>query len=444
MNLRCFHVLAVVLLAATVMADTETNAMPEVKDYYRYRLPDARRAAMEEYGGMGSEAAVLRALRWLRKHQSDDGSWGNERYRPALTGLALLAYLGHGDTATSAEFSETWQKAVDFLLGSQTPEGHFEGRDSHDYTQPIVAFALCEAYGMTGSGPLRKAAAKAIAPIIRGQNHCGGFNYNLKGPVDTRNDLSYIAWCVQALNAAKMSDIDVVGLDACLNRAVAGVRRNYGDKVDGCGFGYSAPGRSGLTGAGVVCLQLLGRSADVEVKKPLVWLSTAKCSWNMEAVGWQWKRYALYYWYYVAQAMFHAGGDMWEQWELQMQPTLVLNQRVIARDASGYTTPSGVAHEIGSWTSPGTRGVGGFHPMLPTLLSVLMLETYYRYPPVHAVRPVTRISTRHTSGGGQEAAGWDASQEETRRQAKETSETDDLIRQAAEEELRMRSRKNKW
>ena len=43
-----------------------------------------------------TEQAVLRGLAWLQKVQNADGSWG-ERNRGAMTGLALLCFLGHGE-----------------------------------------------------------------------------------------------------------------------------------------------------------------------------------------------------------------------------------------------------------------------------------------------------------------------------------------------------------
>ena len=42
---------------------------------------------------LNTETSVLRALRWLKTKQLDDGSWPNTK--PAMTALSLLAYLAH-------------------------------------------------------------------------------------------------------------------------------------------------------------------------------------------------------------------------------------------------------------------------------------------------------------------------------------------------------------
>jgi hypothetical protein len=56
-----------------------------------------RQAAIGAYGGKWgqyAEAAVLRALEWLRINQNPDGSWGtNSPDKEGYTGLALLTYL---------------------------------------------------------------------------------------------------------------------------------------------------------------------------------------------------------------------------------------------------------------------------------------------------------------------------------------------------------------
>ncbi|OVE73719.1 hypothetical protein BVX94_03120, partial [bacterium B17] len=64
------------------------------------RSPGARGQALARYGGgVSTEAAVLRCLRWLKKTQNDDGSWGNATEpKTWAPGLALLALLNHGET----------------------------------------------------------------------------------------------------------------------------------------------------------------------------------------------------------------------------------------------------------------------------------------------------------------------------------------------------------
>jgi len=119
-----------------------------------------------------SERAVLNALRWLKSVQEEDGAWSlasgggpvgkhSTGATPAMTGLALLAYLAHGETPNSEEFGPTVEKGLRWLQRAQESDGRFSGRDNHDYSHPIATFALCEAYGMTKNPLLAPVAEPA-------------------------------------------------------------------------------------------------------------------------------------------------------------------------------------------------------------------------------------------------------------------------------------------
>ncbi|TRZ79941.1 hypothetical protein D4R86_05140, partial [bacterium] len=109
-----------------------------MRGIYGSRSPGARGAAIAGGGGGSeTEASVLRALRWLKVNQSSEGSWPTTK--PAMTALALLTFLAHGETPSSEEFGFTVEQALKFLLDSQDASGRFAGRDGHDYSHPIVA-----------------------------------------------------------------------------------------------------------------------------------------------------------------------------------------------------------------------------------------------------------------------------------------------------------------
>jgi len=349
-----------------------------MKGIYGSRNPGARGQAMARFGGVGTENNVLRTLRWLKKNQQADGSWSP--HKPAMTALALLAYLAHGDTPASEEFGSTVEGAIRFLVGAQQADGHFAGKDGHDYTQPIAAYALSEAFALTKVPQLKEASMKAIKLVVDGQNPTGGFNYNLI-PVNNRDDTSYIAWCIQVLKAAKMAELDrdVLNFKACWKKAIRGAKLNYREGNDGYGgWGYTSPGYCGLSGAGVLCLQFLGRSRDKECKGGVRGLKKAAIRWgNLPA---PWNRSPVYYWYYVTQAKFHAGGDTWKVWNRQFSPMLKKNQKVVPKGQSGYVDHKGQPQEIGSWISPGEKEHGPGE-LMDTILCCLMLEVYYRYLP---------------------------------------------------------------
>ena len=171
-----------------------------MRGLYNGRTAGGRKGALGMFnkGGAGSkatEAAVMAALRWLKREQHPDGSWqgtldGNPsavivtrdkidelapgywrgQAPPAMTAMALLAYLAHGEKPDSEEFGPTVKKAIEWMLADQEADGpfagHFKGRDGNDYTQPIATYALCEAYGMTQHPAVKEAAIKAIRLVI--------------------------------------------------------------------------------------------------------------------------------------------------------------------------------------------------------------------------------------------------------------------------------------
>ena len=143
------------------------------------REPGSRGKALLRYGGTPQgEGAVLKALRWLKMTQNDDGSWNN--CKPAMTGMALLVYLAHNETPNSEEFGYTVQKALMWLIDHQKADGRFENSDGHEYAFPIAVYALCESFIMTRVPAVGIAAEKGIKELIEGQNITGSFNYNCR------------------------------------------------------------------------------------------------------------------------------------------------------------------------------------------------------------------------------------------------------------------------
>ncbi len=338
------------------------------------RGPEQRDEAIQKHVAEHTVPSVLRALRWLAVQQNEDGSWGNTK--PAMTSLALLAYLAYGDTTDSEEFGRVIEQGLRFLVDAQQPNGHFRGRDNHDYTQPIAAYALAEAFGMMPNPQLHNAAIKAVERVVKGQNANGSWDYNLN-PASTRNDLSYAGWCIQALKAASIAGLarDVPGMQAALDRAVDGIKANFRADRDVGGFGYTSPSAThGLTGVGVLSLQFLGESQSQEARLGLAGLQRWPFDWQNPR-----GRSPVYWWYYNTQAYFNEGGNMWEEWNNQFSHTLVNVQNIIAAEQSGYVDHQGKPHEIGYWDSPAQSELtGGNGRVMDTILCTLMLEVYYR------------------------------------------------------------------
>jgi hypothetical protein len=237
-----------------------------------------------------------------------------------------------------------------------------------------VTYALCEAFAMTQMPRVEAAAEKAIAHVINGQNAAGGWDYNMR-PVSARSDTSYMGWCVQALKAAKAARIHAPKLGAAMRRAISAFEAKA---TPAGGFGYTGPQNSGLTGVGVLCLQLLGEPASPYVRRGLQFLLPARLSWD----NWRKQPYSIgkapvYYWYYITQAKFHAGGVDWSSWNPHFNNELVRTQ---IPTENSYVDHEGKPQVIGHWQSPSDREHGPGEVM-DTCLCALQLEVYYRLIP---------------------------------------------------------------
>ena len=361
--------------------DVQVVSRLKMKGLFNQRTSGGIQGALGQYnkngvGGAVTEAAVLRSLRWLKREQQSDGSWKGSKQNvpPAMTAMALLAYLAHGETTTSPEFGPTVKKAIDWMLANQEANGHFKGRDGNDYSQPIGAYALCEAYALIPNPLLQEAAIKAITEVVKGQHANGGFNYNLNQ--DIRDDSSYMAWCCQALKAAKMAGLeaDVPGLEASIKKAITGFKLNA--DASG-GFGYTGKGRTGLSGAGTLCLQLLGNPKAVEVTQTMKFLETCTFSFatpDQQPYG---GGSQVYYWYYITQAKFHYSAETFAAWNKLFSPELC-KQQIVEKNA--IEDLKGNKVDVGHWESP-SKGEHTGGTVQDTALCTLMLEVYYRYLP---------------------------------------------------------------
>ena len=181
---------------------------PKVVNPYELRTSPELRAnfVREQGGGPETEAAVARALEWLKRNQWKDGRWNHRSgHSTAATGLAMLAYLGWGAKHTEpGPYQETLAKAVDWML-SKERNGDLRYRGDM-YDHGIAAIALAEAYNLTKDERLREPVKRLVAFTIRAQNkNTGGWRYKTyaENPRD-KGDLSVSGWQLMALKSARL------------------------------------------------------------------------------------------------------------------------------------------------------------------------------------------------------------------------------------------------
>ncbi len=320
-----------------------------------------------------SEKAVLAGLRWLKEHQNSDGSWSNDK-KSSMTGLAVLCFLGHGETPESIEFGPTVKKGVDWLLNTGTENQGKLSQHKDGFPNPAVyehaigTYALGEYYSMTKDDRVKDVLMQAVNYIVQGQAPDGGWQYGYaKG---NESDTSVSGWQIQALKAAHLTELNISGVDEALDKSMENLKRVQGPKGD---FGYHNPGdaRPSLAGVGVLCTYFWRGEKEKSVRDGIKFILEDTEKDN--PVEYKGAKANLYAWYYNTQACLMFGGQAWSKWNHWFQDQITDNQ-----------SPDG------SWPKTGNpKNIGGFETgegtgqVYRTTMCVLMLEVYYRYMPTN-------------------------------------------------------------
>ena len=332
----------------------------------RCSAKDRKKRLREGGGDQSTEDAVVKALDYFKDRQNENGSWGGQR-STAMTGLVLLAYLGHCETPDSRKYGMTVTKGLTFLI-NQSLENHGRLRTDDErhwvYEHAIATYALCEAFSMIKHGrrqvpKLKEACLASVPLIIGGQNETGGFDYEFNS--GRRGDLSITGWMFQALKAASLTGLEFDGMKKCVRNMTDYVIEMHGKK----GFGYVSPGdKYTLTGVGCLCLQMGGRGNRSEVRKGISYIAEHELKFDTDDAS-------AYAWYYNTQAMFQHGGSHWKEWNKMMKPELVAKQK-----GDGAWPDEG-----GDADAASSKAAGNDAELYRTALFTLMLEVYYRYLP---------------------------------------------------------------
>ena len=336
------------------------------------RTPDGRDD--DKGGKQSSEAAVIAGLNWLKAHQNDDGSWSDE-YKPAMSGLALLCFLGHGELQESADYGVTVKKAIEWLMARGAEfDGRFSltkdgwGDNSGVYQHGICTYALGEYYSMTQDDRVKDLLTQAVKYVVEGQNSNGSWSYMYDHgkPADT----SVTGWQVQALKAAHLTGLNIPGVDDSLDKSMLYFKD--AQREDG-GFVYqNNEERYSMAGIGTLCTYFWKQDKDRLVHEGIKYIvDKTKKDFPVEYKG---PKADLYAWYYDTQACLMFGGDAWTRWNHWFQDEIVNNQ---AKDGSWPVTPN--AAGVGDLQNK----AAGAGPFYRTTLCVLMLEVFYRYMPIN-------------------------------------------------------------
>jgi hypothetical protein len=352
------------------------------------RTGKLREQALKDFGGSeASEKAVAEGLAWLARQQKPDGSWvydGDAKGEViAATGMALLAFLGAGETHTgNGKYAKTVKAGVNWLVKNVPVGGPNAGKlpGGSLYTQGIGTIALCEAYAVSKDKALLAPAQAAVNYIQRGQAVNGSWGYQS----GTTGDTSILGWQVQALHAAQLSK-DIVVDPKVFKRAVefldfaaAGTRKEKYGYASNSG---AAPGTS-LTAVGLWCRHLIdnwGADNAGMIDGVSGLMTRAPAGTTRKPVANK-PPLDMYFYYYATQVVFRFGGDEWKDWN--EGPKVEGKRKGGMRDWLVELQITKEGANQGAWDSESGFIGGQCGRVGTTALCVLTLEAYYRYPPV--------------------------------------------------------------
>jgi hypothetical protein len=317
-----------------------------------------------------SEEAVMNGLRWLKTKQNPDGTWG-QKYKGAMTGLALLCFLGHGENYYSVEFGETVRKGVNALVTEGEKQG---GRlafsktlatQTGPYEHGIATYALAEAFAITREERIPPVLTNAVKHITQGQGPDGGWMYRYDRSVPS--DTSVSGWQFQALKAVHLTQLNIPGVEQALDKAVGNLERVFDPKTGHFGYRNKGDRKGSLTGVGALNMLMWKQGKGSMVRDAI------KAIVDGPTVNYHEGEQDLYAWYYHTQACLLYGGASWDKWNRMFQDQIALSQNP---DGSWPPSRSKEAAKHGPIQDLSLDGA-----IYRTALCVLMLEVYYRYLP---------------------------------------------------------------
>ena len=349
------------------------------------RSSNVKGRMLERFGGnAASEKAVAMGLKWLAEHQARNGGWtfahslvcrgqckDDGRYLTATnaaTAMALLPFLGAGQTHLEGEYQQTVRRGLEFLIRKMKvssgahPMGSWLEDGGTMYSHGLAAITVCEAYAMTLDPDLLQPAQLSLNFIVDAQDpRGGGWRYAPKQPGDT----SVVGWQLMALKSGAMGNLVVPQRTFRLaNSFLESVSMNQG-----AFFGYDRPtakieGRLATTSVGLLCRMYLGVGKDDPGIVEGVKFMSARGP-NLSD---------LYYTYYATQVLRHYGGAEWDRWNVKLRDDLIK-----AQVTQGHAAGSWLTHVSGRG---GHQDKGG--RLYCTSLATMILEVYYRHMPLYS------------------------------------------------------------
>lgn len=325
--------------------------------------------------------AVDRGIRFLVEQQDPhkgffDPHLDSQDGRVAITALACLALMAHGNTGDRGPYSEPLARGLRYLIRTcHRDDGPLRGylstagdNKSRMHGHGYAALALSEANGMLGEDPesratdfsgdeLRECLTLAIRLIERSQTSSGGWGYEPDRSGDHEGSITVCQ--LQALRSANNAGITANHLT--IRRATEYLHKSQ--EPDGS-FAYSLHDRRtsyALTAAAVSSLHARGIYDSSEVRRGMDYLDRTFDDFLSPVAT---ERFFYYGAFYAAQAMYHAND--FRKFEAWFGPVRSHLLRIQAED--------------GSW--PAKDKADDHGSTYRTAMAVLVLEVPYGFLPL--------------------------------------------------------------
>lgn len=290
------------------------------------------------------ERMYVKGMDFLVRTQSPDGSWPDEsQNRPAITALAVVSLLAHGDDPNFGPYKTPIHRGLDFILKQQLASSGYIGPTM--YNHGFATLALAESYGEVDDprlGPALKQAVKLIITVQQA-NSFSAWRYS---PEEKDADTTVSGAQMVALMAARNAGIPVP------EKSIQdGLHFYYSCQTGDGGIGYqSAVGPNGTrTAIGCLVMALAKEKNTPAFQSAFQFLQNAQ----------ETPQYPAYYRYYASQAFFQASPAAFDQWN---------HENINALRASQAAD--------GSWD-------GQVGQTFNTAGSLLSLALNYRYLPIY-------------------------------------------------------------
>ena len=178
------------------------------------------------------EASVDKGLEWLAAQQAEDGRFPSaEAAQPAVTSLAIMAFLSRGHLPDQGKYGRQLSNAIDFVLSTQRRRGYFSllpvtppaqhmsPSQTVTYNHSIAGLMLGEVYGMTSgerSRRIESAIRKALVyhrevqvRVKRTKGDIGGWRYGYPESPEASSDMSVTGWALMFLRSARNAEFEV-------------------------------------------------------------------------------------------------------------------------------------------------------------------------------------------------------------------------------------------